>query len=231
MGLNSIGPLIDGLLTLDPGTPDAEQHQHIIEHVLMEALSTGGRYAGEELVHSIAAHGYEVQRVGALPCMWRVLIPQPRVLELWFTGGDNPVVAALSYRVGVPWGTRRQKRAAERQAAFYSRYENLCSSKALESPRLKPDDWMILVVGEFEADVNNGGFAQYLDNKGVERAGEALAHLSTIGAKRTARWLSSALGAGVDSATLEGLDQKFCEEPEDLASLVMRYLAKQRGQK
>ncbi len=34
-----------------------------------------------------------------------------------------------------------------------------------------------LLVGELEADVNNGGFSQYLDNEGRRRARAALAAL------------------------------------------------------
>lgn len=224
--MSELGPLIDRLLTLVPGSPEAEQQQHAVEHVLMNALANGGRDTGEKMVQSLAAHGYELERLDALPYMWRVVLPRPRVLELWFTGGNNPVVAALSYRAGAPWGTKRQKLATRRQTAFYSRYEHLCSLATGEKPPLGPDDRMILAVGEFEADVNNGGFGQYLDNKGLKRAREALTHLNTIGAKRTARWLSAALRAGRRSATLEGLNQRYYDKPEDLPSLVMRHLEK-----
>jgi hypothetical protein len=74
--------------------------------------------------------------------------------------------------------------------------------------------------------VNNGGFGQYLDNKGLERPQEALRHLEAIGARRTARWLSSALEAGADSAALDRLDDQFFNKPQDLPSLVMRNLSK-----
>jgi hypothetical protein len=154
--------------------------------------------------------------------MWRVAIPPPRVLEIWFTGGDDPVVAALSYRVGKPWGSRAQRSAAKRQAAFYERYGQLDP----QGGALSQDDRLILLVGELEADVNNGGFGQYLGNKGEARAREALASLSAIGARRTGRWLEAALEAGADG--LERLDQQFNEKPEDLASLVMTYIRRRR---
>ena len=82
------------------------------------------------------------------------------------------------------------------------------------------------MVGELEADVNNGGFGQYLENKGEVRAREALRHLSTIGAKRTARWLTAALAPTADPSGLEKLDQQFFAKPEDLASLAMSYIEK-----
>jgi hypothetical protein len=146
-----------------------------------------------------------------------VALPPPRVLEIWFTGGDHPVVAAVSYRTGKPWGSKKQKLAAELQAAFYERYAQLAARGAA----LSPDERLIELVGELEADLNNGGFDQYLRNKGEERGRDALAALSAIGARRTGRWLAAALAAGPGATALGRLDEQFNEKPEDLASLVM----------
>jgi hypothetical protein len=212
--------LVDLLVELTPGTAEAEGPQRAIESLLMDALRSEGREAGERLVESLTARGYALERLDALPCMWRVAIPSPRVLEIWFTSSDNPVVAALSYRVGKAWGSRAQKRAPKLQAEFYRRYEALAADDAT----LSRDDRVIQVVGELEADVNNGGFGQYLSNKGETRAREALAGLSAIGAKRTARWLRSALDAGGGVDALARLDQQFCEKGEDLASLAIAYI-------
>ena len=145
---------------------------------------------------------------------------------MWFNPPNDPIIAALSYRDGVPWGTPSQKRAAQRQQAFYARYEELIPTDDSTAATLSEEDRLIFIVGEFEADVNNGGFGQYLDNKGAERAEEALRCLNEIGARRTARWLSSALEAAADSATLERLDNQFFNKPQDLPSLVMRHLSK-----
>jgi hypothetical protein len=93
---------------------------------------------------------------------------------------------------------------------------------------MSPDDRLIQRVGEFEADVNNGGFGQYLGNKGEERAREVLAYLSAIGAKRTARWLASAMNTGIGEDALERLDRLFCEKAEDLASLTMSYIRRRK---
>jgi hypothetical protein len=220
MADHTLGTLVDRLLACAPGTAEAESEQHAIESLLMAALRGGGRPGGEQLVASLATHGYVLERLDALPCMWRVVIPRPRVLEIWFTGAP-PVVAALSYREGRPWGTKAQKRAARLQAAFYARYEKLDP----EAEALSPHDRTILLIGELEADVNNGGFGQYLGNKGEARAREALKHLSAIGARRTARWLTAALAPAADDG-LQKLDQEFLARPEDLASLVMAHIEK-----
>jgi len=218
----SLPALMGRLLTCTPGTSEAEAPQRAIESLLMAALREGGRTGGEKLVESLADSGYVLERLDALPCMWRVKIPRPRVLEIWFTGGEHPVVAALSYREGRPWGTKAQKRAARLQAEFYKRYQSIDP----EASALSPHDRMVLLIGELEADINNGGFGQYLDNKGEARAREALGHLSTIGAKRTARWLTAALAPTADPSDLEKLDQEFFERAEDLASLVMAHIEK-----
>ena len=91
---------------------------------------------------------------------------------------------------------------------------------------LSPDDRLILLVGELEADINNGGFSQYLHNKGEARAREALSCLSEIGARRTGRWLAAAIEAGADADDLGRLDQQFYDKPEDLASLAMIYVSR-----
>ncbi len=220
----SLPALVDSLVALTPGTPEAERPQHAIEGLLMDALKSGGRQAGEKLVESLVAHGYALERVDALTCMWRVAIPAPRVLEIWFTGGDKPVVAAVSYRVGKPWDSKAQSRAAKLQAEFYRRYEGLAPGE----DALAPEDRLVQLIGEFEADVNNGGFGQYLSNKGVPRAREALACLSAIGAKRTTGWLTSALEGPRDEDSLARLDQQFFEKAEDLASLAMTYIRRRQ---
>ena len=129
--------------------------------------------------------------------------------------------------------TRRQLQSAERQAAFYARYKNIGrlayradrGGRANARSRLTTHERIILLVGELEADVNNGGFSQYLGNKGRRRAQAALRALLNIGAKKIARWLASALQSDATAGTLEQLDRRFFDQPEDLPSLVMKHLA------
>ena len=221
---HSLPALVDSLVAQAPGTPAAEKSQRAVESLLMGALNSGGREAGEKLVESLAAHGYALERLDALPCMWRVPISSPRVLEIWFTGGDTPVIAAVSYREGKPWGSKAQKGAAKLQAEFYRRLELL----ALGDGALSPDDRLIQLIGEFEADVNNGGFGQYVSNKGAARAREAVECLSAIGARRTSRWLTSALEGHRGKDGLARLDQQFNEKAEDLASLAVTYIGRRK---
>jgi hypothetical protein len=213
--------LVGSLVGKEPGTAEAVALQREIESLLMQVLRSGGRPAGDMLVDSLAGNGFVLKRLDALPSMWLVVLPAPRVLEIWFTGErEISGVAALSYRVGKPWGSKAQKAAAKLQAEFYGRFEKQPAKDA----RLSRDDRLIQLVGEFEADVNNGGFGQYLGNKGEARARKTLASLKSIGAKRTSEWLSAALEAGNDEATLQKLDQEFFANSEDLAVLTMKHI-------
>ena len=131
--MEDLGPLVDRMVAHSPETPVAEELRHAIEGVLMGALATGGRSAGEALVQSLGAHGYVLDRLNSLPCMWNVVMPRPLVLELWFTGGEDPVVAAVSYRVGTADAKKQQMSVVKLQAEFYSRYEKLCLTDVAES--------------------------------------------------------------------------------------------------
>lgn len=213
--------LVGSLVAKEPGTEAAVTLQREIEGLLMQVLRSGGREAGDALVESLAEHGFVLERLEALPSMWLVVLPRPRVLEIWFTGTREMCgVAALSYRAGAPWGSKEQKAAAKLQAEFYRRFEKL----PIRDAGLSQDDRLVQLVGEFEADVNNGGFGQYLGNKGEARARKALASLKAIGAKRTAYWLGAALEAGGDESALHRLDQELFDNAEDLAALAMKHL-------
>jgi hypothetical protein len=223
--VSPLTPHIRRILSVAPGDPSLVAEEHAISHLMIVALREG-RVAGEKLVESLSDDGFVLERIDGLPWMWRVRTTPPRVLELWFTGVDKPVIGSLSYRVGKPWGSPRQRAALKRQAAFYTRYVSLGSRR--DEARLTPHDRVVLLVGDFEADVNNGGFARYLDNKGVVTARATLRALTTIGAKRTATLLSAALKPPDDQDALDRNDGKFHEKAEDLASLVMRYVTRPR---
>jgi hypothetical protein len=222
----ALAPYIRRLLSVAPGSRAAVAEQEAISSLFIAVLREGGRKAGEALFEALADEGFVVERIDALPCFWRVKTPPPRVLELWFTGGDDPVIGSSSYRIGKPWGSPGQKAALRMQEAFYKRYEGLAGR---ENAHLTRRDRATLLIGEFEADVNNGGFDQYLGNKGVERARETLGYLVAIGAKRTARWLSAALAPRRTRRALEKLDEQFYERPEDLPSLVMQHYFRMKG--
>jgi hypothetical protein len=86
-------------------------------------------------------------------------------------------------------------------------------------------------IGEFEADVNNGGFSQFLLNKGRRRALATVGALRKIRAPKTAAMLRSALAHPTEAELLVKLDDRFYKVPEDLAVKTMESLGVNRGVK
>jgi hypothetical protein len=111
------------------------------------------------------------------------------------------------------------------QAEFYERYMAAVTRAYADPPgRLARPDKLILIIGEFEADVNNGGFSQFLFNKGRRRARATVTALEQIRAPKTAAMLTTALAHPSDEERLGKLDDRFYKVPEDLAVRTMKSL-------
>ncbi len=137
-------------------------------------------------------------------------------------------MASVQYRAIVHRRlTQRQRKLFALHEAFYARYNDVArrAYASNHGSRLRLTDRLVLLIAELEADVNNGGFRQYLDNKGRRRARSALAALHEVGAKRTAVMLAVALASHADEPRLKRLDDRFYRLPEDLAALVMMHIA------
>jgi len=190
------------------------------DHLLMRRLNEAGLRGIERLVGALNAKGRRFQRVESGPGgrFWREE-GDGRAFEIRVRSNRVYKMAALLY-LSLPKPTRAQLERAAVQKAFYDRYLAI-GQRAYRNPadRLSPADRRLLLVGELEADVNNGGLSQYLFNKGRRRAGAALAALKTIGARKTAGLLAQAMAPGVSEAKLAALDEAFNEVPEDLAVL------------
>jgi hypothetical protein len=120
----------------------------------------------------------------------------------------------------------KSKRAREQyrvQEAFFARYE-AAGARAYATPprRISAADRRILLAGEFQADVNNGGFGQYLSNKGRRRAAETLRVLEDVGSTKMAAMLRAALANANDETALQKLSNRFFRTTEDLPGLMMR---------
>jgi len=161
---------------------------------------------------------------------WRVRLDHPdRELAVSVMETGELRTSSIEYR-----RQRRlsawEKQLADVHRAFYARYDEVASRayRAGGGRALSRADHRLLLVAELEADVNNGGFGQYLHNKGRRRARSAVAALRAVGARRTQRMLEAALAPGVSEKRLARLDDRFCQSPEDLAALVMSHRASSR---
>lgn len=92
----------------------------------------------------------------------------------------------------------------------------------------------IYLVGEIEAEVNNGGFSQYFFNSSGKNANKAVKALENIGARHTAELLKEAISVCKKSDTdelsdeqeekLNELDDKFYKYEDDLAKLQIEFI-------
>jgi len=214
------------LTSKKPASPSTERARADLEHLLMRILAGGGPRALERVIRAARLQGLHMQQSEARRGYraWEQEVPSRNGV----LGVRGHASRAMRYII-VSWKSRpapltpRQERRHQEQQAFYARYM-AAGRRAYASPpqRISAVDRCILLIGELEADVNNGGFAQYLDNKGRRRAGEATQALRRIGASATARLLEAALRPALSEAARSRLDDRFYDGREDLACLASR---------
>jgi hypothetical protein len=192
------------------------------------AIAPRGIRAVERAIATLNAHGRRLGLVAKHPAggFWREELAGERLLEISVVTGDLVRSAGVEYKSArPPQLTSAKQRKHALQEAFYARYMTV-GQRAYTDPkyRLRPPDRLLLLIGELEADVNNGGFDQYLLNKGRRRALAALAALRTVGARTTAAMLQKAMAPGTSDEERSALDARFYRVPEDLAVLAARHV-------
>jgi len=224
-----IHDLVKRLAALDPSDPRTNALRRDVEHVLMQALRAEGIRASEQLVASLNAKGHRfvLSARGKGRRQWREELDSgQRVIDIYTVADRVHCISAVRYQAmrRIELSPRARRIQALRQR-FYDRYM-VVGQRAYRNPgsRLSPAERTILLVGELEADLNNGGFSQYVLNKGKRRARAALAALTAIRATRTATLLAAALARDATPAQLGILDARFNRSREDLATLVMQSL-------
>jgi uncharacterized protein DUF4375 len=224
-------PLVDRLATLRPGNAQAQEICAALEHALMKAVTAGGARAADRAIAALNRRGHQFALAETIATIrrWReALAGGKRVIEISVNVNRHFKSTAVKYLVvrEPPRLTKRQLRIHAIQQAFYAKY--MAAGRRAYAKgrpvRLGRGDRLALLIGELEADVNNGGFTQYLDNKGRPRALEALRALKQVGARRTAAMLAAAMAPGVTERRLSALDDRFYGVPEDLAVYTMRHL-------
>jgi uncharacterized protein DUF4375 len=194
-----------------------------LERLLMNLAASGGLRAVDRAVAVLNARDRRLRLVGKHRGgrKWREELTADRALEIDVVVGQIYRSTHVVYRVvREPRLTPKQRAIRDLQEAFYSRYMAV-GQKSYRDPRyrLAPSDRLVLLIGELEADVNNGGFDQYLGNKGRRRARAALAALRAVGARKTAGMLAKAMAPGATPGGLSALDERFSRVPENLAVL------------
>lgn len=215
------------------GTPGATNTAQL-ERMLMRVLKTAGLRAVERLITGARIPGLVAVTDRVIPGR-REWIADNRASHgrLDITVNSNRLFKAVSvmWLPLPPPLTPRQQQTQQVQDTFYARYA-AAAERAYATPprRISAVDRQILLIGEFEADWNNGGFSQYLLNKGVRRATAALRAIDEVGAIKTAALLRAALSSAGDDAALQRLDARLDRVREDLAVLAMTKHAPSRTQ-
>lgn len=225
--------LFRGLIASPPGSRDANELRWKIERHLMKLLRQHGLRAVDRAIGSANEAGCglvrdSTDRRRAGVRTWRSSLDRGRrLLEVSVLQSKALQFVSVRYdAVVTKRPTRRQRERFRLHEAFYARYDAVAARayRSRQPPRLGAADRLVLLVAELEADVQNGGFAPYLANKGKRRARAALDALATVGATKTRALLEAALANDVSDSRLETLDDRFYRSREDLAALVMTHL-------
>jgi hypothetical protein len=218
--------LIRAVIASPPGGRKSDRARWDLEHLLMRLLHGGGIPGVERAINSarIGWLSTWVQQPGTR--VWSGRSDEARAdLRISLTDDELVKSTLVSWMAVPPPPKPAESRAHRLQAQFYERYMAAGKIAYADPPgRLPRHDKLILTIGEFEADVNNGGFSQFLFNKGRRRARATVSALEKIGAPTTAAMLTSALAHPTDAARLGKLDDRFYKVPEDLAVRTMKSL-------
>jgi hypothetical protein len=200
-----------------------------LEHGLMRLTGGGGLRAAERAIAGLNARGRQLilaESHAGLRTWREELAGGRRMLQIRLAVTRAYRSASVRYQPVRPARlTPRQRTIHGLQQAFYARCMAV-GQRAYRDPayRASAPDRLLLLIGELEADVNNGGFDQYLGNKGRRRARAALAALRAVGARKTAAMLARALAPETSPAERAALDDRFYRVPEDLAVLAARHV-------
>lgn len=214
----------DALARLKPGSAKAQAITSEIENLCTVTHTSGG--AGAIAALLAEARPPSVRRLvpgRSIQVSWEEKLPDGRrlVLEVWVSRD----VCSSSMKYLPATESIRPKRAHLEREPFYERF-NKAFKREQAGKQLSAADRTALLIGELEADVNNGGFCQYFGNKGRRRAKAALRELEAVGAKSTASLLRTALARKSTPNAFEDLDDRFIFNTEDVALLTIHYLAK-----
>lgn len=125
---------------------------------------------------------------------------------------------------------------------FYARGGELYCTEDSAFEALTLSNQVLRALYVLDMEINNGGFSQYFSNTGGQHAEPSIDFLNEIGAEQTASLLSRAMdligspkgtelsekqmdALDQNEAALEALDDKYYAMEEDIALLVMQWIA------
>jgi hypothetical protein len=217
------------LIDQDPDT--GSELRAAFETWLTHAARDHGLGGVRRRVMGLNALGYDFQEVGATETSVRFSSPLPgvdRPMEVEASRTHSVASAHLSFP-----SNDEPPAADPRHERFYAAYEGMIGMPESQIPDLDATRRAVFLVGLLEAELNNGGFGQYLMNTEGALLEQTLEVLEQIDAPDTYRQLGEVAlllrESGVDpsdawddlGAELEELDDEFLLAAEDLAGAVI----------
>ncbi len=207
---------------------DAAANEHV--KVAVEA-------AAAAFVEELNRLGHAFERDEAIgPLAFRSALDPERILVLDWTVGVGTQVRVVAPADLSPTGIL----SPEEQRYFAAVDAARAREAAVGYRKLKAGERLALCLGEFEAEVNNGGFSQFFLNSAGDHAEDTLAALRKVGAKKAAGFLAEAMAlfpggappreraarerlvpalVEAHGAALEALDARYQRKAEPIAFL------------
>lgn len=225
-----------------PGSRELGRLLTDLELWLLEALKRDGAPGLGAAVEVLNELGHELAPLPEEhPPRWSGPLPDGE-RRLVISGAASPAAEWVSATVEPIQGNDAPPESDPRHAAFYARWETLLGLDDAAVGELEPADRMVHHLAVLEAEVNNGGFLQYLDNtegrwlretlgmlerlqahQAHELLAEVQRRLAGAGADRPDAW-NTALGRLEESGALESLDERFYALDDDIAALAAVHL-------
>jgi hypothetical protein len=223
-----------------PGSRDLGRLLADLELWLLEALKRDGAPGLGAAVEALNELGHQLAPLEDPP-RWSGPLPDGE-RRLVISGAASAAAEWVSATLEPIQGGAAPPEPDPRHAAFYARWETLLGLEDAAVDALEPADRMVHHLAVLEAEVNNGGFLQYLDNTEGRWLQETLAMLETLRARQAHGLLAELqrqlAGASADrpdawnaalmrleeSGALEPLDDRFYALAEDIAALAAVHL-------
>jgi hypothetical protein len=225
-----------------PGSRDLGRRLADLELWLLEALKREGAPGLAAAVEGLNELGHELAPLPEEdPPRWSGPLPDGE-RRLVISGAASAAAEWVSAALEPLQGHDGPPEPDPRHAAFYARWETLLGLDAAAVDALEPADRMVHHLALLEAEVNNGGFLQYLDNtegrwlrETLEMLDRLQAHrahgllaevqrqLAGASADRPAAW-NAALSRLEESGALDTLDDRFYALDDDIAALAAVHL-------
>jgi hypothetical protein len=225
-----------------PGSRDLGRLLADLELWLLEALKRDGAPALGGAVEALNELGHQLAPLpDEDPPRWSGTLPDGE-RRLVISGAASSAAEWVSATLEPIQGDDAPPEPDPRHAAFYARWETLLGLDDAAVVELEPADRMVHHLAVLEAEVNNGGFLQYLDNTEGRWLHETLGMLETLRARQAQELLAQVqrllAGASADrpdawnaalirleeSGVLEPLDDHFYVLDEDIAALAAVHL-------